>query len=308
MIISSSVEQDIIYTIESDGSENLVSWVGNRWQELQKSLYQYGAILLRNFDMDDGQLANLLSQCNESQLQYLFRSTPRTTVSDKIYTTTEYPEDRTILQHNENAYSNHWPKRLWFHCVIDNFEQGQTPLTSSKAVYAALPSEIKDEFATRKLRYERNFNPFIDLHWQDVFCTDNKSEVEAYCLKNNIEFTWSEKGLSTTQICDATQTHPVTEEQVWFNQAHIFHPHSQGEEFIQLLKTCGVAPPRNVRFADNGDEIPGEVIQLINDIYTDLSVSFDWKKRDVLIIDNLLVAHGRRPFQGSRKILVAMSN
>jgi hypothetical protein len=34
----------------------------------------------------------------------------------------------------------------------------------------------------------------------------------------------------------------------------------------------------------------------------------DWVAGDVLLIDNVLVAHGRRPFEGSRRVLVAMSD
>jgi hypothetical protein len=32
-----------------------------------------------------------------------------------------------------------------------------------------------------------------------------------------------------------------------------------------------------------------------------------WRKGDVLVLDNLLTAHGRRPFRGARAIATAMS-
>jgi hypothetical protein len=36
-------------------------------------------------------------------------------------------------------------------------------------------------------------------------------------------------------------------------------------------------------------------------------VALPWKQRDVLLLDNVLVAHGRRSFKGPRNILVAMA-
>lgn len=307
MIVNTEVQHNLIHTLTSDGSDGLVTWIAENWSELQEKLYEQGSVLLRQFDIEEDALPQVLSACGQAQLKYQFRSTPRTAMGDKVYTTTEYPEDRTILQHNENAYSNHFPSKLWFQCVVDDFDGGQTPLTDSKAVLANIPADIKEEFSRRKLCYVRHFNPFIDLNWQEVFCTEDKSEVEAYCRNNDIAFSWEDQGLTTRQICEATQQHPVTGETVWFNQAHIFHPYSQGEEYRQLLEACGVAPPRNVVFADNGDDIPEAMLQTIIDVYDQLTVTFDWQKNDVLIIDNFLAAHGRKPFSGSRKILVAMS-
>ncbi|CAM5231048.1 hypothetical protein SANTM175S_04757 [Streptomyces antimycoticus] len=34
----------------------------------------------------------------------------------------------------------------------------------------------------------------------------------------------------------------------------------------------------------------------------------DWHTGDLLLIDNMLVAHGRRPYTGTRRVLVAMSD
>jgi len=49
------------------------------------------------------------------------------------------------------------------------------------------------------------------------------------------------------------------------------------------------------------------VLDEIRDVYRCHAVQFPWQNGDVMMLDNMLVAHGRTPFKGARKILVAMA-
>jgi alpha-ketoglutarate-dependent taurine dioxygenase len=62
-----------------------------------------------------------------------------------------------------------------------------------------------------------------------------------------------------------------------------------------------------VTFAD-GTPIPDAYVEQVQNRGLDHAVNVDWRPGDVLLIDNVLVAHGRRPFEGSRRVLVAMSD
>lgn len=64
--------------------------------------------------------------------------------------------------------------------------------------------------------------------------------------------------------------------------------------------------PRNVYFGD-GSTIEDAVIERIGELYEQAAVNLAWQTGDVLLIDNMLVAHGRSPFRGERKIAVAMA-
>jgi hypothetical protein len=63
--------------------------------------------------------------------------------------------------------------------------------------------------------------------------------------------------------------------------------------------------PRNVRFGD-GSPIDDAIVDHIRSLYSEESISFAWQKGDILLLDNMLTAHGRNPFTGERKIVVAM--
>lgn len=65
--------------------------------------------------------------------------------------------------------------------------------------------------------------------------------------------------------------------------------------------------PRNVLYGD-GATIEDEVIALVRGEYDEARVSFPWQRSDVLIVDNFLATHGREPFNGDRRVLVAMSD
>ena len=100
----------------------------------------------------------------------------------------------------------------------------------------------------------------------------------------------------------------MTGEWVWFNQAHLFHASALGEESRQgLLSTLGEENlPRNVYYGD-GSPIPDEDLDIIREIYNQQKRVFPWQKGDITMIDNLLMAHGRNPYIGERKIIVAMA-
>jgi Taurine catabolism dioxygenase TauD, TfdA family len=65
--------------------------------------------------------------------------------------------------------------------------------------------------------------------------------------------------------------------------------------------------PRHAYFGD-GTPIPDEHMDVIRSAYEACTVRVPWQVDDVLLVDNMHVAHGRDPYTGDRKVLVAMSD
>lgn len=287
---------------------SLPDWAGNNHHFIRQRLQRHGGILFRGFDLssvDDFEL--LLRSLSGELLEYSYRSTPRTQVSGRIYTSTEYPAHQTIPLHNEMSYTRQWPMILGFFCLEVAPEGGETPIADSRKVFNLIDPAVRDRFADKQVMYVRNYGEALDLSWQNVFQTEDRDEVEAYCRSAGIDFEWkSTNELRTRQVCQATATHPDTGEQVWFNQAHLFHVSSLGTQTREaLMSSSDEEPPRNACYGD-GSPIEDGALAEIRAAYDRETVLFPWQPRDVLLLDNMLAAHGRRPYRGSRKIVVGM--
>lgn len=298
----------------AEKNEDILEYIKTNKKHITQSIHQYGGILLRNFSLrsvsEFNKVANAISP---NLVDYVNRSTPRTKLGGKIYTATEYPPHKHIMLHNENSYTLSWPDKIMFFCVIAPQEGGETPIADSRCVFNKIDKKIINKFNEKKILYKRNYVSGIDLSWQEVFQTSDKKEVERYCDENRIKYVWHDANadgleLVTEQVCQATLKHPITKEDVWFNQAHLFHNSSLEEADKEvLLSTVGKDRlPRNAYYGDGG-EIDVEDIKHIIDVYNSEKVVFTWEKADVMILDNILMAHSRHPFSGERKVVVAMS-
>jgi alpha-ketoglutarate-dependent taurine dioxygenase len=176
-------------------------------------------------------------------------------------------------------------------------------------VYERIDPEMRERFAAKQVMYVRNYGSGIDLPWQTVFQTNDRTEVEAYCRTAQIDWQWGERDrLKTRQVRQAVAQHPQTGEMVWFNQAHLFHITNLPLDVRQsLLETFGEEGlPRQAYYGD-GTAIEAEALAEVRKAYEHEAIEFDWEAGDLLLLDNMLVAHSRRPYTGSRSVLVGMA-
>ncbi|NDJ18575.1 TauD/TfdA family dioxygenase [Myxacorys almedinensis] len=289
---------------------SLAAWAKENQRLIETELLKHGGILFRNFQvLGDADFEIFMQGVSQTAMPYSYRSTPRTQVRSNVYTSTEYPADRAIPLHNEMSYARQWCLRISFYCVQPAQQGGETPIADSRRVLAQIPSSIRSRFENGVL-YVRNYGGGLDLPWQEVFQTDDRAVVEKYCHQAGIAVEWwGQDQLRTRQVCQAIATHPQTGEAVWFNQAHLFHITSLGATLqTDLMQGIPVeALPRNAYYGD-GTEIEPSVLEVIRSAYEQESVRFPWQAGDVLLLDNMLTAHGRCPFLGSRRVLAAMAD
>ena len=278
--------------------------------DLHGALARHGALLLRGLNLqtiDD--FETVARAITPRLIEYGERSSPRTRISSGIYTSTDHPPDQPIVLHNEQSYTLNWPRKLWFYCAQPAETGGRTPLADSRRILRRLPPDIVEVFEEKQIMYVRNYNTGVGLSWREAFQTDDRREVEQYCAQEDIEVEWRDNDrLRTRQVRLAVRFHPATGERVWFNHAMFFNLSSlqpaARETMLAVVDESEV--PFNTFYGD-GAPIEPKVMDEIRNAYDSETVKFDWRRGDLLLVDNMLVAHGREPFTGNRRVLVAMA-
>lgn len=290
---------------------DLSFWASRNLDYLETNLLEHGAILFRNFGIRSVPAFNKFTKVfTEGLMEYTEPSTPRGEVGDRIYNSSEYPSNQFIPLHNEMSYAHVWPMKIWFYCDQAAREGGETPIADSRKVFALLDPEVRALFVEKQVMYVRNFGDGVGLPWQTVFASNKKEDVEASCNRTGMQFEWrADNRLRVRYVRPAFATHPKTGETVWFNQAHLHHhmslPPALRESLLETIEDKEYPLDINARY---GDGAPIEVKELsaIHDAFKQSSVRFPWQQGDILLVDNMLIAHGRAPFVGPRRILLAM--
>lgn len=285
-------------------------WLSSSGNALARLRDEHGAVLLRGFTpLDADGLAELATGLAGELRDYDNRSTPRQRVNGRVFTSTEYPPDQTIPLHNEMSYTASWPGTLFLACMVPAPVGGETPLADSARVCARVPASTRERFERYGVMYVRNFGHGMDLSWQEVFQTQDRGEVTAYCEKHGIQAEWLGGGwLRTRHVVQATVESRASGAKVWFNQAHLFHVSSLPESVERELRESFSEDelPRNAMYGD-GSLLDSDDLAQIRAAYAAEEISLPWQAGDIMIVDNEQFAHGRKPYSGARSVLVAMA-
>lgn len=287
---------------------DLAAWGQDNRKKVEQELLAHGAILFRGFSLKGAEDFEQVAQALCPTLFGEYGDLPREKAGRHLYGSTPYPADRTILFHNESSHLHRWPLKQSFFCVQAAQQGGETPIVDCRKMCERLRPALREKFQELALMYVRNFTPGFDVSWQDFFHTEDKAVVEQTCRQHGVEWDWtSDGGLRTRQICPAIIKHPRTGDWVFFNQIQLHHiSYLEPTVRSSLVDVLGIERvPRNVYFGD-GSSIEDDTAAEIGELYERTSVRFPWQNGDLLMLDNMLVAHARLPFVGPRKIVVAM--
>lgn len=288
---------------------DLPTWALEHRDTISALTHRHGGVLLRGFTVGSVEdFHGYLNAASGPPLRYVERSSPRHEVGDRVYTSTDYPPELPIYLHNEQSYNITWPMRISFHCVLAPAGGGGTPLADCRKVYRRISLAARERLEARHYSYVRHFGGPLSLSWKEAFQTTERAGVEKYCRSNDIEYLWGRgDSLTTRQVRPVSALHPVTGELTWFNHLTFFHVSTLDPVLSEALLSLGEENlPNNTYYGDGADLEP-DLLEELRAAYAAESVVVPWEQGDILMLDNMLTAHGREPFTGPRQIVVGMS-
>lgn len=297
--------------IESSDSLDLLQYFKEHKNSISNQLLEKGAVLFRGFPLIESDVFETIAEeYSGDVMNDSVRLTHRKHVSGKINTSTSYNPDLKILLHTENTFSSKYPKTMLFYAVKVAEDGGETPLSDVREVYNALKLETREKFERLGLLYVRNFWPGFGPEWQATFNVSSREELNDYCAQNSIQIEWVESDRPRlSQKWPAVVSHPVTGEKTWFNHATTSNLASVPDNIrSMIIEGFDKEDYPNQTYYGDGTEIEQEVLDEINAAYDTFEYSAPWQEGDLLLVDNMRLAHGRNPYVGDRKVLVVMMN
>ena len=294
-----------------DTLSQAADWVVKHREELLRLSTVHGAVLLRGFPDQTVEGFDALIQALRVE-NFAYRKSLSNAVrlnqTERVFSANEAPPDVHIFFHHEMAQTPIYPERIMFFCEVAADEGGATPICRSDVLYQMLaescPEFIRD-CETKGLRYTNVMPGQDDLlsgmgrSWQSTLQVDSPAEAEARLAEMHYSWQWLEDDcLKVT-----TPTLPAVKEVAAGRKAF----------FNQLIAAyCGWEDSRNdrseaIRHGD-GSLLDDDAVQQAIIFADQLAFDLYWQVGDVVLVDNTITMHARRPFQGKRKVFASLAD
>jgi hypothetical protein len=126
---------------------------------------------------------------------------------------------------------------------------------------------------------------------------DNREQAEAKLAHLNYHWQWQEDGSLTVTTPILPAVRQLNDGRtVFFNQLIAA---------FRGWKDARNSGEKSICFGD-GSAIDSSHMALAIELADQLTFDIPWQSGDVAVLDNFLVMHGRRPFQGKRAVLASL--
>lgn len=290
--------------------KKLASWVRQQSSWIREQLMTYGAMLIRGLPLDTpNDFEDFVDGAGFPRMPYIGGAAVRSPVTQgRVLTSNESPSSEAIPFHHEMAQVPTPPAYIFFYCDLPPESGGETSVLHSNRVYQ-LFVESNSEFAAKieemGVRYIRimpavdDSSSAIGRSWRSTFDCETPEQAELKMTALGTTWHWLENGdlYTETATVPAIRMDPRTGQKTFFNSMVAAYTGWQDTRNEATQSVC----------CGDGSPVNGEALLRLSKAMDYESVNIQWKRGDILLIDNGLVLHSRRPYKGARRILATLS-
>jgi alpha-ketoglutarate-dependent taurine dioxygenase len=299
-----------VVRLAAGGGGDWLQWTAARRAEFDALLLRHGAVLVTGLPIRSGpDLAAARDALGYRPAPCREQFAARRELGDGVYSAPEWAADREQCLHHEQGYAVDTPRVLLMACLTPAGTGGATLLGDTRAALRALPAGLVDRFREEGWLLTRNFRPHFGVPHSVAFGTSTADEVERFCAERMIDCRWRpDATLHASQRRAAVVPHPVTGEECWFNDVAFFSQWSvaSAERDVLLAAFGPDGIPFNTCFG-GGEPVDEAGYDTIMAGYDEVLQRVDWRAGDLVLLDNILTAHGREPYTGQWEIAVALA-
>ena len=300
----------LVYAAQANTHSDAVQrWLAQHKSQIEMELEINGAVLFRDFGIVDDQGFDAFIRAFDwpsFTYEESLSNAVRQNRTELVFTANEAPPSVSIFLHHEMAQTPIYPSKLFFFCEQAAASGGATPICRSDILLEQLQAEIPSFLKAceeKGIRYSQTMPAENDLQsgqgrsWASTLSAANVEEAEAKLKRLNYQWQWQSDGsLSvTTPILPAVKM-LQDGRKVFFNQ------------LIAAFRGWQDARNNSEKSICYGDDSPisnndmAVVIKLADELTFDIA----WQTGDVVLVDNFVTMHGRRPFEGQRRVLASL--
>ena len=288
-----------------------------------------GALLIRDTGLRGPQeFAAFLQEIDFRPHSYVGGTTPRTEYAAGVYSATDLPPDRRILLHQEMAYLDDVPDYVVFYCQ-EPAEHGQKTnlIGDMRAFTEQLPESFTRRFRGKRARLRRRLPPAGEKNevykdkksWQESLGTGDRGQARRIARQRGWELAWTDDDCLeiTQEPARFFRPHPIHGE-LWCTQAMVFQPESwrlvaerdgRTADAERLAETMATAPESlSCMIMEDGTDVSVEECRIWFKMVCERETPYALGRGEVIILDNMLTAHGRSTFTGSRRLFAALGD
>mgnify|MGYP005988551763 CR=1 FL=1 len=296
-------------SITPGASGDLTQFLGRQQVEVEQAFSTSGAVLFRGFDVPnpaafDRAVAAMPGQ-NFAYAESLSNAV-RVNVTERVFTANEAPPETEIFLHHEMAQTPIYPSRLAFYCDIAPGEGGATPLCRSDLLMERLEEdlpELAQAFTRKGVRYTHTMPGADDAgsgqgrSWRSTLGTETREAAEARLGQLAYAFEWQDDGSLrvTTPRLDAVRDLGGGRRSFFNQLIAAYRGWSDSRNDAR----------RSISYGDGSGIDPAAMMRAI-EMAEELTYDHAWQAGDVVLVDNFVTMHGRRPYAGKRRVLASL--